>query len=128
MIEIKKYIEEIIENSGFINIDNHDVDDFMHDLEIVDAIKIHGLCNSIEELLTDALEILQKRNSPHKCIKILFSIKISNLGEITMNDMNKISEFLSQLDEEISIVWGVSTNNKLKQDELELIILSGFEK
>jgi cell division GTPase FtsZ len=128
MVEIKKYIEEIIETSGFINIDNHDVDDFLQNLEIVDAIKVHGQSNSVEELLTDALKTLQEKNSPHKCIKILFSIKSSNIGEITMDDMNKISEVLSQCDEEISVVWGLSTNDKLNQSEIELIILCGFDK
>ena len=128
MIEIKKYIEEIIETSGFINIDNHDVDNFLQNLEIVDAIKVHGQSNSVEELLADALKTLQEKNSPHKCIKILFSIKSSNIGEITMDDMNKISEVLSQCDEEISVVWGLSTNDKLNQGEIELIILCGFDK
>lgn len=128
MVEIKKYIEEIIETSGFINIDNHDVDDFLQNLEIVDAIKVHGQSNSVEELLTDALKTLQEKNSPHKCIKILFSIKSSNIGEITMDDMNKISEVLSQCDEEISVVWGLSTNDKLNPGEIELIILCGFNK
>ena len=127
MVEIKKYIEEIIETSGFINIDNHDVDNFIQDLEIIDAIKVQGSSNSIEELFLDALRTLQKRNSPHKCIKILFSIKSSNIGEITMDEMNKISDVLSQCDEEISVVWGLSTNDKLKPHEIELIILSGFE-
>ena len=128
MVEIKKYIEEIIETSGFINIDNHDVDIFLQNLEIVDAIKVHGRSNSVEELLADALKTLQEKNSPHKCIKILFSIKSSNIGEITMDDMNKISEVLSQCDEEISVVWGLSTNHKLNQGEIELIILCGFDK
>ena len=128
MVEIKKYIEEIIETSGFINIDNHDVDNFLQNLEIVDAIKVHGRSNSVEELLADALKTLQEKNSPHKCIKILFSIKSSNIGEITMDDMNKISEVLSQCDEEISVVWGLSTNDKLNQGEIELIILWGFDK
>lgn len=128
MVEIKKYIEEIIETSGFINIDNHDVDIFLQNLEIVDAIKVHGQSNSVEELLADALKTLQEKNSPHKCIKILFSIKSSNIGEITMDDMNKISEVLSQCDEEISVVWGLSTNDKLNQGEIELIILCGFDK
>lgn len=128
MVEIKKYIEEIIETSGFINIDNHDVDNFLQNLEIVDAIKVHGQTNSVEELLADALKTLQEKNSPHKCIKILFSIKSSNIGEITMDDMNKISEVLSQCDEEISVVWGLSTNHKLNQGEIELIILCGFDK
>lgn len=128
MVEIKKYIEEIIETSGFINIDNHDVDNFLQNLEIVDAIKVHGQTNSVEELLADALKTLQEKNSPHKCIKILFSIKSSNIGEITMDDMNKISEVLSQCDEEISVVWGLSTNDKLNQSEIELIILCGFDK
>lgn len=128
MVEIKKYIEEIIETSGFINIDNHDVDNFLQNLEIVDAIKVHGQSNSVEELLADALKTLQEKNSPHKCIKILFSIKSSNIGEITMDDMNKISEVLSQCDEEISVVWGLSTNDKLNQSEIELIILCGFDK
>ena len=128
MVEIKKYIEEIVETSGFINIDNHDVDNFLQNLEIVDAIKVHGQTNSVEELLADALKTLQEKNSPHKCIKILFSIKSSNIGEITMDDMNKISEVLSQCDEEISVVWGLSTNDKLNQGEIELIILCGFDK
>lgn len=128
MVEIKKYIEEIIETSGFINIDNHDVDNFLQNLEIVDATKVHGQTNSVEELLADALKTLQEKNSPHKCIKILFSIKSSNIGEITMDDMNKISEVLSQCDEEISVVWGLSTNDKLNQGEIELIILCGFDK
>ena len=128
MVEIKKYIEEIIETSGFINIDNHDVDNFLQNLEIVDAIKVHGQTNSVEELLADALKTLQEKNNPHKCIKILFSIKSSNIGVITMDDMNKISEVLSQCDEEISVVWGLSTNHKLNQGEIELIILCGFDK
>ena len=128
MVEIKKYIEEIIETSGFINIDNHDVDNFLQNLEIVDAIKVHGLSNSVEELLADALKTLQERNNPHKCIKILFSIKSSNIGEISMGDINKISEVLSQCDEEISLVWGLSTNDKFNQGEIELIILCGFDK
>lgn len=128
MVEIKKYIEEIIETSGFINIDNHDVDNFLQNLEIVDAIKVHGQSNSVEELLADALKTLQEKNSPHKCIKILFSIKSYNIGEITMDDMNKISEVLSQCDEEINVVWGLSTNDKLNQGEIELIILCGFDK
>jgi hypothetical protein len=45
-----------------------------------------------------------------------------------MDDMNKISEVLTQCDEEISVVWGLSTNDKLNQGEIELIILCGFDK
>lgn len=128
MVDLKQYIEEIIETSGFVNIDNHDIDNFLQDLEIVDATKVYGSLNSIEKLLHDALKTLQERNISHKCIKILFSIKSLNIGEITMVDMNKISEVISQCDEEISVVWGLSTSDKLKCGEIELIVLSGYEK
>ncbi len=128
MKNIQKYVDEIINNSGFINIDKKDIDVFLNGLEEVDALKIKGKCSSVNELLENSLKEIQTKNPKLRCIRILFSLKTSDVGNLTMEQMGRVSEVLSLIDDDISITWGLSVNNKLEDDELELILLAGYNE
>ena len=43
-----------------------------------------------------------------------------------MENMSKVHEVLDMLDEDVECVWGISTNDKLKDDNLELIVSVGL--
>ena len=59
--------------------------------------------------------------------KILFNIYASSEHQIYVNEMQEIDEFFDQLDPDIEVIWGTSTDDSLGEDAKVTILATGIE-
>ena len=82
----------------------------------------------IERAIVDALDSpLLCGNDVNKAKKILFNIYASSEHQIYVNEMQEIDEFFDQLDPDIEVIWGTSTDDSLGEDAKVTILATGIE-
>ena len=122
-----KGISELItiSSEGNINLDFRDVETTMRNGG--GAIMAIGRANGeqrVERAILDALDSpLIHGNEINRAKRILFNIYASDQTPIRVLEMQEISEFFDQLDPDIDVIWGTSTDNTLG-DDAKVIILA----
>lgn len=124
--EVNELLKEAIESEGFLNLDQNDIEKLKNDVDSVDAIKVSGKNEQVGDLLSEAISTLEETNREKIIRKLLFAIRLPAENEFLMENMSKVHEVLDMLDEDVECVWGISTNDKLKDDNLELIVSVGL--
>lgn len=124
--EVNELLKEAIESEGFLNLDQNDIEKLKNDVDSVDAIKVSGKNEQVGDLLSEAISTLEETNREKIIRKLLFAIRFPAENEFLMENMSKVHEVLDMLDEDVECVWGISTNDKLKDDNLELIVSVGL--
>ena len=82
----------------------------------------------IERAIIDALDSpLLCGNDINKAKKILFNIYASSEHQIYVNEMQEIDEFFDQLDPDIEVIWGTSTDDSLGEDAKVTILATGID-
>jgi cell division protein FtsZ len=126
-----KGISELItvHSEGAINLDFRDVESTMKDGG--GAIMAMGRASGehrVEKAIIDALDSpLLYGNDIGKAKRILFNIYASDEHPIFVREMQEIDEFFDQLDPNISVIWGTSTDNSLGEDAKVTILATGLE-
>ena len=78
----------------------------------------------VERAILDALDSpLVYGSDINRAKRILFNIYASEKAPIRVLEMQEISEFFDQLDPDIDVIWGTSTDNSL-DDDAKVIILA----
>lgn len=58
--KVEGLLAEIVQQTGFVNIDQKDIDAFRQSVDGVDAVKVHGkdeeICNLLENAITSLVE------------------------------------------------------------------------
>lgn len=124
--EVNELLKEAIESEGFLNLDQNDIEKLKNDVDSVDAIKVSGKNEQVGDLLSEAISTLEETNREKIIRKLLFAIRLPAENEFLMENMSKVHEVLDMLDEDVECVWGISINDKLKDDNLELIVSVGL--
>ncbi len=129
MNKIEEYIKEIISDSDsdIVGIDRDDIDAFKKGCDTIDGAKIQGTTTSIYNTLSKTLSDIVKRNEPNKCEGIILSIKTSETYDLTMEEVSDILDALTKHNPDVDIIWSLATKSSLQAEELELILLVGFE-
>ena len=115
-----KGISELItvHSEGSINLDFRDVEATMKDGG--GAIMAMGRASGdhrVEKAILDALNSpLLYGNDIGKAKRILFNIYASEEHPIFVREMQEIDDFFDQLDPNISVIWGTSTDDSLGED------------
>lgn len=126
-----KAILDMIFNNGLIALDFNDIRSSLHDsgfFKVIETIAKGG-----EQRVAEAISKIENIVSPKEIntienfiISISFNRNIQQ--QVSMSEINPISDFLSNLPEEINAIWGVFHNDKMPSDEVRLTaILSGKE-
>ena len=122
-----KSISELITHhtEGDINLDFRDVETTMKNGG--DAIMAAGRANGdhrVERAIIQALDSpLLYGSDIGRARRILFDIYTSEEEPLYMDEMQEIEDFMKQLDSNIDVIWGTSTDNTLGKD-VKVIILA----
>ena len=124
-----KSIAEMITMEGNINLDFRDVESTIRDGGgAIMAIGRASGKNRIAKAIVDALDSpLIHGNDIGKAKRILFNIYDSDEHPITVREMREINEFFDDLDADIEVIWGTSTDCSLGEDVKVTILASGME-
>ena len=121
-----KGISELItiSSAGNINLDFRDVETTMRNGGgAIMAIGRASGSHRVERAILDALDspLLHGSNINH-AKRILFNIYASDEVPILVQEMQEISEFFDQLDPDIDVIWGTSTDDTLGEDTKVIIL------
>ena len=121
-----KGISELItiSSAGNINLDFRDVETTMRNGGgAIMAIGRAGGNQRVERAILDALDSpLLHGNDINRAKRILFNIYASEQHPVLIPEMQEISEFFDQLDPDIEVIWGTSTDNSLGEDAKVIIL------
>lgn len=126
-----KGISELItvHSEGSINLDFRDVEATMKDGG--GAIMAMGRASGehrVEKAIIDALNSpLLYGNDIGKAKRILFNLYASSEHPIIVREMLEIDDFFDQLDPNINVIWGTSTDDSLGEDAKVTILATGLE-
>ena len=121
-----KGISELItiSSEGNINLDFRDVESTMRDGG--GAIMAIGRASGehrVERAIIDALDSpLLYGSDISQAKRILFNIYASEETPIMIPEMREIDDFFDQLDPNIDVIWGTSTDNSLGEDAKVIIL------
>ena len=121
-----KGISELItiSSAGNINLDFRDVETTMRNGGgAIMAIGRASGDHRVERAILDALDsqLLHGSDINH-AKRILFNIYASDEMPILVQEMEEISEFFDQLDPDIDVIWGTSTDDSLGEDAKVIIL------
>ena len=121
-----KGISELITISspGNINLDFRDVETTMRNGGgAIMAIGRASGSQRVERAILDALDSpLLHGNDINHAKRILFNIYASDQNPVRVPEMQEISEFFDQLDPDIDVIWGTSTDDTLGEDAKVIIL------
>ena len=117
---------EIVQKTGFVNIDQKDIDAFRRSVDGMDAVKVHGKDAEICNLLENAITSLVENNGGKELKRLLFSIRFPEACPVLLDHMNGVHHIVEKLDENVDCLWGISTVEGLREDQVELIVVIGF--
>ena len=126
-----KGISELItvHSDGGIDLDFRDVETTMKDGGgAIMAMGRAGGEHRVEKAILGALDSpLLYGNDIGKAKRILFNIYASEEKPIFVREMQEIDDFFDQLDSNIDVIWGISTDDTLGDDAKVTILATGLE-
>lgn len=124
-----KAIAEIITISGYINIDFADINTIMKNGKV--AIMNTGYAsgeNRITKAIENALNSpLLNTNAVNGAKKVLLSLYCSHDNEIKMEEITQIHEFMAEIGEDVTVIWGATFDDELGDDVKITLIATGFD-
>lgn len=127
-----KGISELItiSSEGNINLDFRDVESTMRNGGgAIMAIGRASGQHRVEKAIKDALNSpLLHGNDISRAKRILFNIYSSDDKPIMVPEMQEIDDFFDQLDPNIDVIWGTSTDDTLGEDAKVIILATDMEE
>lgn len=124
-----KAIAEIITIPGYINTDFADVNTIMRNGKV--AIMNTGFAsgeNRITKAIEDALNSpLLNTNDVKGAKKVLLSLYCSRENIIKMEEISQIHEFMENVGEDVTVIWGASYDESLEDQVKITLIATGFD-
>jgi cell division protein FtsZ len=124
-----KAIAEIITVTGYINTDFADVSTIMRNGKV--AIMNTGYAsgeNRITKAIENALNSpLLNTNDVNGAKKVLLSLYCSTSNEIKMEEITQIHEFMAELGEDVTVIWGANFDDSLGDEVKITLIATGFD-
>lgn len=124
-----KAIAEIITIPGYINTDFADVNTIMRDGKV--AIMNTGFAsgeNRITKAIEDALNSpLLNTNDVKGAKKVLLSLYCSKENIIKMEEITQIHDFMANVGEDVTVIWGASYDESLEDQVKITLIATGFD-
>lgn len=124
--DINALLSDIVNTSGFVNLDQTDIDSLKTGVDILDAIKLAGKDETIGNLLSVAISTLKDSNKDKSIKKLLFAIRLAKESNFMVEHISKVLDVLETTSGDFDLVWGISTNEDLECDNIELIVVVGL--
>ncbi len=123
-----KSIAEIITRPGIINLDFADVNTTMKDGGVALMSNGYGEGDGrVRQAIEDALNSpLLNNNDVFKSKKILFNILFSREGELLMEEMEYVNDFMARFGHDINVIWGTAIDDTLGPKVKITILATGF--
>ena len=124
-------ISEIVTCNGYINLDFNDVDNTLRDggTAIISTGYGEGE-NRVEKAIQDALNSPLLRNTDiFGSRKLLFNLYFSPDADqkFLIDETNQITKFISNIDSDVDVIWGVALDNTLGNKVKFTILAAGFD-
>ena len=110
-----------------MSIDYNDVQMALNGMNEVDGVAVSGKASSLYSMLKEASARLIAAHGGKNPSSLMLGIGIASDGNFTMADLEGVSQYLSEMGDDISVIWGVAYNEDLSGDEVKLAVLVGFE-
>lgn len=128
----KEELSEIITTNlmarnQLMSIDYNDVQMALNGMNEVDGVAVSGKASSLYSMLKEASARLIAVHGGKNPSSLMLGIGIASDGNFTMADLEGVSQYLSEMGDDISVIWGVAYNEDLSGDEVKLAVLVGFE-
>lgn len=124
--DINTLLSDILNTSGFVNLDKTDIDNLKTGVDTLDAIKLSGKDEAIGNLLSVAISTLKDSNKDKTIKKLLFAIRLAKESNFMIEHISKVRDVLETASGDFDLVWGLSTNEDLECDNIELIVVVGL--
>ncbi len=124
--DINTLLSDILNTSGFVNLDKTDIDNLKTGVDTLDAIKLSGKDEAIGNLLSVAISTLKDSNKDKTIKKLLFAIRLAKESNFMIELVSKVRDVLETASGDFDLVWGLSTNEDLECDNIELIVVVGL--
>ena len=124
-------ISEIVTCNGYINLDFNDVDNTLRDggTAIISTGYGEGE-NRVEKAIQDAINSPLLRNPDiFGSRKLLFNLYFSPDADqkFLIDETNQITKFISNIDSDVDVIWGVALDNTLGNKVKFTILAAGFD-
>lgn len=126
--EINQLLAEIVCKTEIINIDINNIERFREMFVSIDATKVSGKNYEIGELLERAIKTVKAQNGDKPFSGLFFAIMISKGEGLPIEHITSINDVLEQVDNTVECVWGIAERTELKGDNVEIIVVLGFDK
>lgn len=124
-----KSIADIINTTGYINVDFADVNTIMRDGGV--AIMSTGRAKGekrVTEALNNALNSpLLHDNDIRGAQRLLMYMHISPSHPLTSGETKEIEDFIDDISADIELIWGAYYNEEMEEDICFTVIATGFE-
>lgn len=124
--DINTILSDVVNTSGFVNLDQTDIDNLKASVDTLDAIKLAGKDDAIGNLLSVAISTLKDSNKDKSIKKLLFAIRLAKESNFIVEYISKIRDVLETTSGDFDFVWGISTNENLECGSIELIVVVGL--
>lgn len=125
-------ISEIITIPGYLNLDFNDVDTTLRNggtaiISTGYGEGEHRVTKAIEDALNSPL--LKNRDiiGSKRLLMNLYMSREDENGAMSMTEMSELRDFVSTIDDEVDVIWGVAVDNSLGSKVKITILASGFE-
>ena len=123
--ETKKVIvSEILENPGYINIDNSDIDSFKRELKKIDHRSFECSINEVELMFKSAFLSATDDNRVYELSRVLFVIKLSSEHSFTIENMTFVNEVIGDCIQDIDCLWGMSIDDRVPREKIKIVVLN----
>ena len=126
MNKTNSLLKEILSSQGFINIDQNDIDRFRANVKNFDAEKVSGKDEEVGVILDNAISSIKKRNDGKQIKRLLFVIRLPQENNF-MEHISNVRDVVGNFGDEFECIWGFSTIDSLQGNEIELIVVLGFQ-
>ena len=124
--DINTLLSDMVNTSGFVNLDQTDIEDLKAGVDYLDAIKLAGKDEVIGNLLSVAISTLKGSNKDKSIKNLLFAIRLAKESNFVVEHMSKVRDVLETTSGDFDFAWGISTNENLECGNIELIVVVGL--
>lgn len=117
----------LVTRNQLISIDYNDVLMAINGMSEVDGVTVAGKVSSLYSMLKEASARLSAAHGGKSLSSLLIGIGITKDGNFTVADLDGVRQYLSEMGDDISVIWGVAHNSDLSDDEVRLSILFGYK-
>lgn len=115
-------LDYIVEHSGMISLDKHDI------ISILTTEGENNISTGIASTLCEAFSIaVDSQKNSINCATSLLIYFICGARQADMAEMRKITEILGKSNEDLSILWGMSSDPSLGE-KFKVILLSSTSR